>query len=131
MFFFCFFSGAARDRTSLTQLGITHVLNTAEGNRFGSVNTNQNYYAIRTTIKYMGLKLTDLPITNISAHFQETADFIEEALSSGGTYTYTPTHLPIAFNFLSRFFSIKSVMIQFFLLLPLLFNKKSILKVFN
>ena len=33
--------GAARNTFYLKRLGVTHVLNTAEGNRNGTVNTNQ------------------------------------------------------------------------------------------
>nr|CAD7398057.1 unnamed protein product [Timema cristinae] len=75
--------GAAQNKQYLKRLGVTHVLNTAEGNRFGMVNTNEGYYR-DSGIKYMGVHLLDLPMTNIGAHFNETADFIEEAVKSGG-----------------------------------------------
>ncbi|XP_069681450.1 dual specificity protein phosphatase 3 [Periplaneta americana] len=74
---------SAEDKAYLKKIGITHVLNTAEGNRFGMVNTNKVYYR-DTNIKYLGIQLIDLPMTNISVHFQETADFIEDAVKSGG-----------------------------------------------
>lgn len=74
---------AAKDKPYLKRIGITHVLNTAEGNRFGMVNTSTLYYR-NTDIKYMGFQLLDLPTTNISVHFQETADFIENSVKSGG-----------------------------------------------
>ena len=35
-------------------------------------------------IKYKGLKLLDVAQTNIAMHFDEVAEFIDEALSSGG-----------------------------------------------
>nr|CAD7260239.1 unnamed protein product [Timema shepardi] len=76
-------AGAAQNKQYLKRLGVTHVLNTAEGNRFGMVNTNEGYYR-DSGIKYMGVHLLDLPMTNIGAHFNETADFIEEAVKSGG-----------------------------------------------
>jgi hypothetical protein len=75
--------GAARNTFYLKRLGVTHVLNTAEGNRSSTVNTNQAYYA-PFDIKYKGLKLLDVAQTNISLHFTEVADFIDEALASGG-----------------------------------------------
>jgi hypothetical protein len=34
----------------------------------------------------MGVQLQDQPTTNISAHFAETADFIENGVKSGGNY---------------------------------------------
>ena len=38
-------------------------------------------------IKYKGLKLLDVAQTNISFHFDEVAEFIDEALNSGGKLT--------------------------------------------
>ena len=35
-------------------------------------------------IKYKGLKLLDVAQTNIALHFNEVAEFIDEALASGG-----------------------------------------------
>jgi hypothetical protein len=49
------------------------------------VDTSEDYYR-DTNIKYMGVQLQDLPETNISAHFAETADFIEDGVKSGGNY---------------------------------------------
>jgi hypothetical protein len=81
-------SGAAKNRHYLMRIGITHVLNAAEGNRFGMVNTSRNYYK-DTNIKYMGVHLLDLPMTNISACFQETADFIESGVKCGGKFNFS------------------------------------------
>lgn len=67
----------------LRRLGITHVLNAAEGNRFGCVSTNQHFYK-GTDIKYLGLPLTDLPTTDISKYFYTAAAFIEDAVNSRG-----------------------------------------------
>ena len=76
--------GAARNTYYLKKLGVTHVLNTAEGTqRNGTVNTNQAYYK-PFDIKYKGLKLLDVAQTNISLHFPEVAEFIDEALAGGG-----------------------------------------------
>jgi hypothetical protein len=80
-----FFRGAAKNKQYLKRIGITHILNTAEGNGFGMVNTRKDYYK-DTNMKYMGVKLLDLPVTNIGAHFVETADFIENGVKSGGNY---------------------------------------------
>jgi hypothetical protein len=76
-------SGAAMNKPYLNRIGITHVLNAAEGNRYGMVNTSRNYYK-GTNIKYMGIQLMDLPITDISAYFLQTADFIESCVKTGG-----------------------------------------------
>ncbi|XP_067001340.1 dual specificity protein phosphatase 3 [Anabrus simplex] len=76
-------AGAAKNKQYLKKMGITHVLNTAEGNRFGMVNTNQLYYR-DTNIKYMGLQLLDIPITDIGVHFQDASNFIEDGIRRGG-----------------------------------------------
>jgi len=86
LFYVCvYFSGAAKNKQYLRRIGITHILNTAEGNKSGMVNTSKDYYR-DTNMKYMGVQLLDLPVTNISAHFAETADFIENGVKSGGNY---------------------------------------------
>ncbi|XP_011865435.1 PREDICTED: dual specificity protein phosphatase 3 [Vollenhovia emeryi] len=73
----------ARNKKYLKMLGITHLLNSAEGTRFGFVNTNSNYYA-DTTIKYLGLQVKDLPSEDIGKYFYTAANFIDEAMSTRG-----------------------------------------------
>lgn len=75
--------GAAKNTFYLKKAGVTHVLNTAEGTRSGLVDTNQNFYR-PFGIKYKGLKLLDVAQTNIAMYFSEVAEFIDEALQSGG-----------------------------------------------
>ena len=58
-------------------------MNTAEGTRMGLVDTNQNFYR-PFGIKYKGLKLLDVAQTNIAMYFAEVAEYIDEALKSGG-----------------------------------------------
>lgn len=64
-------------------LGITHILNPAEGEEMGMVNTDSEFYR-HDGIKYLGLRLMDLPTTPISTYFPQVANFIDEGLSSGG-----------------------------------------------
>ncbi|XP_032668897.1 dual specificity protein phosphatase 3-like [Odontomachus brunneus] len=73
----------AKNKKYLEMLGITHLLNAAEGRRFGFVNTDSHYYA-DTAIKYYGIPVTDLPTADISKYFYTVADFIDEAMSTGG-----------------------------------------------
>ncbi|XP_076751620.1 dual specificity protein phosphatase 3 isoform X2 [Xylocopa sonorina] len=73
----------AKSKDYLQKLGITHLINAAEGNRFGFVNTDKNYYA-DTNIKYLGLPLADLHSTDISKYFFTVATFIDEAIRAGG-----------------------------------------------
>ncbi|XP_015586239.1 dual specificity protein phosphatase 3 isoform X2 [Cephus cinctus] len=75
--------GAARSKWYLKTIGITHVLNAAEGKHFGYVHTNEKYYE-DTNIKYLGLPLADVPSVDISKYFYTSADFIEDALKNGG-----------------------------------------------
>jgi hypothetical protein len=79
------FSDAAKNKQFLKKIGITHILNAAEGDKLGLVDTSKDYYR-DTNIKYMGVNLEDLLETNISAHFAETADFIQNGVKSGGNY---------------------------------------------
>lgn len=66
-------------------MGITHVLNTAQGSKFATVDTDAGYYK-DVGIKYMGMKLLDFPSANITQYFDSGADFIEDALSGGGEW---------------------------------------------
>jgi hypothetical protein len=80
------FSGAARNKRFLRRIGITHILNTAEGDEPGTAYTSSKDDYRDTNIIYMGVQLKDLLETNISAHFAETADFIQNGVKSGGKY---------------------------------------------
>lgn len=73
----------ALDKPLLTKLGITHVLNAAQGNSFMHVDTSAEYYE-GMDIKYLGLCCNDMEKTKISKHFDEATDFIAEAVGSGG-----------------------------------------------
>ncbi|XP_014667516.1 PREDICTED: dual specificity protein phosphatase 3-like [Priapulus caudatus] len=67
----------------LKSVGITHVLNTAQGTRYAQVNTNQAYYT-DLGITYYGIFAEDTSRYNLSVHFSECAYFIDSALKSGG-----------------------------------------------
>ncbi|CAL1274670.1 unnamed protein product [Larinioides sclopetarius] len=77
------FRGSARKKDFLQAVGITHVLNTAEGSNFGQVNTGTDFYA-DAGIKYLGFDLVDAPRTRIIDHFDQGVSFIDEGVSSGG-----------------------------------------------
>lgn len=64
----------------LKRLGITHVLNAAEGNSFMHVNTSGEFYA-GSGIVYHGIPASDTDHFDISVYFEEAADFIEKALA--------------------------------------------------
>ncbi|XP_039958896.1 dual specificity phosphatase 29 isoform X1 [Bactrocera neohumeralis] len=84
---------AAKNKSFLRMMGITHVLNAAEGCRYGQVDTGHSYYrdmpSIRrnnkdTIFRYMGFPMVDAPTTDISRYFYVAAKFIDSAISSGG-----------------------------------------------
>ncbi|XP_065582628.1 dual specificity protein phosphatase 3-like [Artemia franciscana] len=78
----------------LRSLGITHVLNTAAHDygldpaidqrySYGAVRTSQSFYN-HLSIKYFGIPAVDIVSYNLSRHFNEAAEFIDEALRKGG-----------------------------------------------
>ncbi|XP_075154621.1 dual specificity protein phosphatase 13B isoform X8 [Haematobia irritans] len=86
-------AASAKNKTFLRMKGITHVLNAAEGCRYGQVDTGHSYYrdmpSIRrnnkdTYFRYMGFPMVDAPTTDISRYFYVAAKFIDSAISSGG-----------------------------------------------
>lgn len=83
--FDCFSRGAAKNKAYLKKMGITHVLNTAQGSKFATVDTDAAYYR-DVGIKYMGMKLLDFPSANITQYFDSGANFIEDALSGEGEW---------------------------------------------
>ncbi|XP_033974980.1 dual specificity protein phosphatase 3 [Trematomus bernacchii] len=70
----------AQNAMRLQKLGVTHVLNLAEGTSFMHVNTSVEFYT-GTGITYHGIKANDTMQFNISAFFEEGADFIDKALA--------------------------------------------------
>ncbi|XP_006638242.1 dual specificity protein phosphatase 3 [Lepisosteus oculatus] len=70
----------AQNVMRLQRLGVTHILNAAEGNSFMHVNTSADFYA-GTGITYHGMKANDTEHFNLSAFFEEGADFIDKALA--------------------------------------------------
>ncbi|XP_035000875.2 dual specificity protein phosphatase 3 [Hippoglossus stenolepis] len=70
----------AQNAMRLQKLGVTHVLNVAEGTSFMHVNTSEEFYA-GTGITYHGIKANDTEKFILSAFFEEGADFIDKALA--------------------------------------------------
>ncbi|UYV80474.1 DUSP3 [Cordylochernes scorpioides] len=73
---------SARKKDTLVHLGITHVLNSAEGREFGQVDTGPQFYR-DVGIAYRGFDLMDLPHVRICQHFEAGANFIDLALQRG------------------------------------------------
>ncbi|NWV02509.1 DS13B phosphatase, partial [Ptilonorhynchus violaceus] len=72
---------AARSKTTLQSLNITHILNAADGPY--SINTGAKYYA-DLQIEYYGVEAFDDPSFDLSIFFYDAANFIGKALNSSG-----------------------------------------------
>ncbi|XP_064611978.1 dual specificity protein phosphatase 3-like [Liolophura sinensis] len=73
----------AKDKALLQQLEVTHVLNAAQGVKFNQIPTSQDFYE-DVSIQYLGIPAMDISTYKMSKHFEEAAEFIDKALSSGG-----------------------------------------------
>ncbi|XP_064652921.1 dual specificity protein phosphatase 3-like isoform X2 [Lineus longissimus] len=73
----------AKDRETLKKLGITHVLNAAQGPEPFFVKTDADYYE-PFGITFKGFAGEDAEKYNISQHFDEAAEYIQGALDAGG-----------------------------------------------
>lgn len=79
----------ARDRFTLKRLGVTHILNAAEGT-WNSVDTGPGYYK-DMDIVYYGLVAEDIPTFDLSQYFFSAAKFIRDTLSNPDSKTFSPT----------------------------------------
>lgn len=78
------YRATAQDKTLLLNLGITHVVNAADGPQH--INTGPHFYKA-TNILYHGVEAPDCKNFDLSPFFTETADFIHSALNHKGKVT--------------------------------------------
>lgn len=74
-------AATAQDKTLLVNLGITHVVNAADGPQH--IDTGPQFYE-DTNILYHGVEASDCKDFDLSPFFTETADFIHGALNQKG-----------------------------------------------
>lgn len=72
-------ASAAKHKEYLKTIGITHVVNMAEG----EVDTNATFYQ-NQNIHYFGVNICDSPTTKIEVHFRTVTKFIENGIREGG-----------------------------------------------
>lgn len=70
----------ARDKYKIKKLGITHILNAAEGT-WNNVDTGPGYYG-DMDIVYYGVVAEDIATFDLSQYFFSAAQFIEKTLSN-------------------------------------------------
>jgi protein-tyrosine phosphatase len=75
---------AATNIKFLQKIGVTHVLNTAEGQDEGLVDLTQGHYEESSTIKYLGFPLWDTPMCNIIPYMGCAAEYIAQAINECG-----------------------------------------------
>ncbi|XP_033751183.1 dual specificity protein phosphatase 3-like [Pecten maximus] len=73
----------AKNRVGLKRLGITHILNAAEGETAFHVNTNFDMFK-RVDIDYYGIQAMDQMNFQLTPYFDKSAEFIQKAIDSGG-----------------------------------------------
>ncbi|XP_067101506.1 dual specificity phosphatase 29-like [Osmerus mordax] len=70
----------AKDKYNLRKLGITHILNAAEGT-WNNVDTGAGYYSDMDVV-YYGVVAEDVPTFNLSQYFHSSSQFIHQTLSN-------------------------------------------------
>ena len=81
MWCWLFSSATAKDKGLLGTLGVTHVLNAADGPQH--IDTGACFYD-DTDIVYYGVEAADHKTFDLSPFFQPAADFIHDALAQKG-----------------------------------------------
>uniref|UniRef100_UPI003AAF54C7 dual specificity protein phosphatase 13B n=1 Tax=Centroberyx gerrardi TaxID=166262 RepID=UPI003AAF54C7 len=71
----------ARDKATLSSLGVTHIVNAAAGPH--RINTGQQFYS-ELQVEYHGVEAADHPQFNLQPHFSPAAHFIDNALKQNG-----------------------------------------------
>ncbi|XP_041646024.1 dual specificity protein phosphatase 13-like isoform X2 [Cheilinus undulatus] len=71
----------ARDKATLSSLGVTHIVNAAAGRH--RINTGPQYYS-GLEVEYLGVEAADHPQFDLQPFFNSSAQFIDSALKKNG-----------------------------------------------
>lgn len=78
------FRSIAKSPSDLKKLGITHIINAAEGEDDGGhVRANPRMYR-RVGIEYYGIAATDYMNFKMNQYFEIASDYIDDVLKKGG-----------------------------------------------
>lgn len=77
----CVSRSVARDKATLSSLGVTHILNAAAGRH--RINTGPQFYS-DLEVEYHGVEAADHPEFNLRPFFDPAAQFIDSALRKNG-----------------------------------------------
>jgi len=67
----------------LRRIGVTHVLNAAQGRKFNQIDTDDAFYS-DIGVAFLGIPAIDVFGFKMSKYFATATDFIENALCSEG-----------------------------------------------
>ncbi|KAA0705597.1 Dual specificity protein phosphatase 3 [Triplophysa tibetana] len=87
----------ARDVTRLKQLGVTHILNAADGESDMHVKTGTEFYS-GSGIIYRGVPAIDDDDFDLSKYFEEASGFIKSALSAEGEKGKVYVHCKMGYS---------------------------------
>ena len=82
-------SEIALNKSELTALGITHVLNAAKGEKQSQVATSQAFYD-DVNIRFMGCALMDVGSARIETYLAQAAAFISQAIDTNANADAEP-----------------------------------------
>ena len=77
----------------MRRIGVTHVLNAAQGSKFNQIDTDDTFYS-DIGVGFLGIPAIDIFGFKMSKYFATAADFIENALCSEGGMCVEPNLLP-------------------------------------
>ena len=84
------------EKDELKLVGITHILNAAQGTCFCQIDTNEDTYAA-LGIQFYGINAMDTPKCDLAKYFTPAAEFIHKALEEKGISSAAKLTCPYVF----------------------------------